>query len=134
MQSPKLSVGAPIEARCTKCRKNTTHAILSLADEAPTMVECGVCNRQHIYRPPTTVKKPAVRQAVQRKDAERKEWKELQPSMNSTKAKIYSMTATYKLKSVINHPVFGLGIVQRVVGAQKVEILFEDGTKMMRCK
>jgi len=44
------------------------------------------------------------------------------------------MTATYKVKSLIAHPVFGLGQVQRVAGPQKIEVLFEDGLKMMRCK
>jgi hypothetical protein len=54
--------------------------------------------------------------------------------MNLAKATDYSMTATYKVKALINHPVFGVGLVQRVVGSQKVEVLFEDGRKTMRCK
>ena len=44
------------------------------------------------------------------------------------------MTAAYKVKALINHSVFGLGIVQRVLGSQKVAVLFEDGQKTMRCK
>jgi hypothetical protein len=34
----------------------------------------------------------------------------------------------------MNHPVFGLGVVQRVVGTRKIEVLFEDGKKTMRCR
>ncbi|MDX2478966.1 MAG: hypothetical protein QNK24_01365 [Desulfuromusa sp.] len=44
------------------------------------------------------------------------------------------MTDVYKLNALINHPVFGLGLVQRVIGSQKVEVLFEDGKKTMRCQ
>jgi hypothetical protein len=134
MQKLKHSVGDPIEARCTKCRKNSAHTILSLDDEVPALVECGICNRQHAFRKPTTVKKSAARQSVQVKAAEQKEWERLRPEMNRAKAKDYSMTADYKVKALINHPVFGLGVVQRVIGSQKVEILFEDGKKTMRCK
>jgi hypothetical protein len=134
MQNPTPLVGDPIEARCSKCRKNTAHLILTLAEVGPATVQCQICSHQHNYRPPATAKKTALRQAIQHKDAESKEWERLRPGMNSSKATDYSMTASYKVKALIKHPVFGLGLVQRVVGSQKVEILFADGMKMMRCK
>ena len=134
MQNATLAPGDKIEGRCTKCRKNNEHTIITLLEEKPAQVECTICNRQHKYRPPTAAKKPAVRQANQLKETERKEWEALRPGMNSAKALDYSMTETYKVKALINHPVFGLGLVQRVIGAQKIEVLFEDGKKTMRCK
>jgi hypothetical protein len=134
MENATLSVGDKIEGRCTKCRKNNEHTILTLVEENPAQVECTVCSRQHKYRPPTAAKKPAARQANQHKEAERKEWETLRPSMNSAKALDYSMTEAYKAKALINHSVFGLGLVQRVIGSQKIEVLFEDGKKTMRCK
>jgi len=141
MQSTALSTGDPIEARCTKCRKNTDHTIVTLAEEGPVLVQCNTCSRQHKFRPPTAAKTPAVRRTIKHrdaeikhKDAERKEWEVLRPSMNSAVATDYSMTDAYKVKTLINHPLFGLGLVQRVVGSQKVEVLFEDGKKTMRCK
>jgi len=134
MQSTTLSIGDPIEGRCTKCRKNTDHIIITIVDENPGKVECQTCSRQHKYRPPTVAKKPAARQITKPKDADRKEWESLQPKMDSSKAKTYSMTDSYKVNTLIDHPVFGLGMVQRIIGAQKVEILFEDGRKTMRCQ
>ena len=132
--STTLAPGDRIEGRCTKCRKNNEHAIITLLEENPAVVECTVCKRQHKYRPPTAAKKPAARQANQHKDTERKEWETLRPGMNSSKAMVYSMTETYKTKALINHPIFGLGLVQRIIGSQKIEVLFEDGKKTMRCK
>ena len=134
MQSIKLVAGDPIHARCTKCRKNTDHIIVTMAEEIPVKVQCNSCSRQHKYRPPSPEKKPAVKRTISHRDAERKEWETLRPSMNSAEAKEYSMTGAYKVKALISHPVFGIGIVQRVVGSQKVEVLFEDGKKTMRCK
>lgn len=134
MQNVKPSAGDSIEARCTKCRKNTTHVIVSLNDEGPVEVQCNACSRQHVYRAPTPAKKSASRRVVNQQDAERKEWETLRPSMNCDAAQDYSMTSAYKVKSLINHPIFGLGLVQKVVGSQKVEVLFEDGKKTMRCK
>ncbi|MCK4536209.1 MAG: hypothetical protein KAT93_04300 [Desulfuromonadales bacterium] len=134
MQSTTLTAGDPTEARCTKCRRNTDHIIITMGEESPIKVECNNCGRQHKYRPPTAARKPAVRRTIDPKDAERKEWEALRPSMDSAKATDYSMTAAYKVKALTNHPLFGLGLVQRVVGPHKVEILFEDGKKTMRCK
>lgn len=134
MSDPVLSVGEQIEARCTKCRKNNDHVIITLEEGAPVKVQCSVCSRQHKYRPPTVPKKPAVRKTAKPRDADRKEWEALQPSMDKSKAKTYSMTDAYKLKALIDHPVFGLGIVQRIIGSQKIEVLFEDGKKVMRCQ
>ena len=134
MQSTTLSAGDLIEARCTKCRKNNEHTIVTVGEELPERVQCSVCSREHKYRPPSVAKKPAARKAAAPRDADRKEWLALQPTMDSAKAKDYSMSEAYKVKSLITHPAFGLGIVQRVIGSQKVEILFEDGKKTMRCK
>ncbi len=134
MQNASLSVGDPIEARCTKCRKNNEHVILIIEEEAPIKVQCGICSRQHKFRLPIAEKKPAVRRVVSHRDAERKEWEGLRATNDEHKATDYCMTSAYKVKAQINHPSFGLGFVQRVAGAQKVEVLFETGKKMMRCK
>ena len=54
--------------------------------------------------------------------------------MNSEQASAYSMESTYKVGALIKHPQFGLGLNQRVVGLRKIEVLFETGKKIMRCK
>ena len=128
-----LATGDPIEARCTKCRANNPHVIITMAEEGPAKVQCDICSRQHKYRPPSAPKKPAVRRVVDPKVAERKEWETLRPEMNTKDAKSYAMTGSYKVNSLINHSAFGIGLVQRIAGTQKIEVLFEDGKKLMRC-
>jgi len=134
MQRPMLAVGDPIEDRCTKCRKNTRHIIIAMGEAGPAKLQCTICSRQRKYLSTPTAKKASTRRAIDCKDAERSEWKNLRPGMNSAEAMDYSMTAAYKVKALIKHPLFGLGLVQRIVGPQKVEILFEDGKKTMRCR
>jgi hypothetical protein len=134
MQNTTLVAGDQIHARCTKCRKNNCHIIVDMGEEGPAKLQCKTCGRQHKYRPPVATKKTIPARTVNHKDAERREWEALRPKMNNAEATDYSMTGTYKVKALINHPVFGLGLVQRVVGSQKVEVLFEDGKKTMRCK
>lgn len=134
MQNPTFSVGDFIEAHCTKCRKNTQHSITTLDEEIPAKVQCQSCERQHKYRPPKTVKKPAKSRTLHNLENERQEWEALRTDLNSEKASEYSMAATYKVGALIKHPVFGLGYVQRITGLRKIEVLFEGGKKTMRCK
>lgn len=134
MSETILSPGDPLKARCTKCKENTDSIVVSMADDVPEKVQCSVCSRKHKYRPPSVPKKPAAKRVPSHIETERKQWNTLLGSVDSAKASDYSMTASYKLKALINHPVFGVGLVQRAAGPQKVEILFEVGKKIMRCK
>lgn len=134
MENDKYSAGDSIEAHCTKCKQNTKHIIIATLEDRPVKVQCDICDRQHKYRFPTQTKKTVKRQTVPHKSLEQKRWELLRASADSSNAKTYSMTTSYKIETLINHPTFGLGVVQRIIGSQKVEILFEDGARIMRCK
>lgn len=127
MSSKKLSIGDAIQARCARCRKTTGHTVVATGEAHSTEVRCNSCQLT------STAKKPVVRRAVDPHKSEREEWAALRPGMDVSRATDYSMTASYKVKSLVNHPVFGLGLVQRVTGPQKMAVLFADGQKIMRC-
>lgn len=133
MQNTVLSVGDPIESRCTKCRKITNHIIVAMVEEVPVKVECNTCRGQHKYRSPAVRKKPTARRSVEPKPAEHKEWLKLQADIEAKSAIDYTMETALKVGSVIKHPTFGLGLVQGNLGSQKVEVLFADGIRKLRC-
>ena len=134
MQSTMLVAGDPIESRCTKCRKITNHIIVAVAEGVPAKVQCNTCSGQHKYRPPTVRKKPAPRRAVDPAIAEQKEWLKLQADIEAKDATTYTMETAFKVGSVMKHPMFGLGLVQGNLAPKKVEVLFEDGKRKMRCR
>lgn len=138
MQNIMRSAGDPIEARCTKCRKTTNHVIIAMADDVPAKVECNTCGGQHKYRSPAAAKKPAAKKPTTKRTtdtklSEKKEWSAFKADIEGAKAKDYVMTESFKVGTVIKHPVFGLGLVQRQAGTQKIEVLFEAGKKILRC-
>jgi hypothetical protein len=145
MSSKKLSAGDTIEAQCTRCRTLMNHTIVAMVGERVARVQCNTCNGVHNYKEAKPAKVTVARSAspkqaaaprASRKDpgaAERQEWLALRPDMQRERAKEYSMNGSYKVKDLVEHPVFGLGVVQRVV-ANKVEILFEQGKKLLRCQ
>ena len=129
-----LSAGDPIECRCTKCRKITNHTIIAMAEELPVKVECNTCQGQHKYRKPAAPRKKVARKPVDPNIAAQKEWEKLRPEMDEKNAKKYNMTASFKVGNLIDHPTFGLGLVENLTGPQKIEVLFEQGRKIMRCQ
>lgn len=128
MSSKIKAVGDPIQARCTKCRKITPHTIIAMAEELPAEVQCNKCQHTSVAR------KPVDRRPADPNKTARETWAALRPGMDIARAAAYSMTGTYKVNALLNHPVFGLGLVQKQSGRQKMVVLFADGEKIMRCQ
>lgn len=128
MKSQKAVAAEQIQVRCTKCRKVTAHTAIAASTEHPAQVQCRKC--QHV----AVAKAPAEPRVIDTQKTNRKEWATLRPEMDSNQAKDYSMTSAYKVKTLINHATFGLGVVRQNSGTQKMVVLFEDGEKVMRCK
>lgn len=146
-----LSAGDIIEARCTKCREVLNHRIVAMVDGKVVRVECNTCNGTHNYYPPPSAKeakapkKAAVSKARStsaaprgsRKDpaeVEREEWASLHPTFDLDKALPYDMNTRYATKRLILHPVFGLGVVKTVTIPNKMQVLFKEGIKLLRCQ
>lgn len=145
MKIKKLSAGDFIEARCTRCREVLNHTIVAMVGEQVVRVECNTCHGMHNYHGEKKTREPAstvsVRKAVPtprrgRKDpgaADREEWWALRLTMAAEKEVPYVMNLRFKEKTLISHPVFGLGVVMHVIPPNKMEVLFQDGKKLLRC-
>ena len=150
MTTRKLSAGDIIESRCTKCREVLNHRIVAMVEGKVVRVECNTCNGVHNYYPPPSVKEAkapkvaAVSKArstsaaprASRKDPaelEREEWASLHPTFDYDKALPYDMNSRFLVKRLILHPVFGVGVVKAVIVPNKMQVLFKDGIKLLRC-
>ncbi len=133
MTNVPFAVGGPVEARCTTCRRITNHTVVSMIGKKPAKILCNTCKGEHSYRSPDVGKK-SMQRAAGALTAEWQEWADQLPGTKSDNARDYSMDGDYKVGAVIRHPSFGLGLVQRVVGNRKIEVLFTDGKKTMRCR
>lgn len=154
MNTKKLSAGDIIDARCTRCRSVLNHRIVAMVGDKVVRVECNTCGGTHNYYPPPSVKtarstgsssstgtaqakKPAAAPRAPKKDQatiEQEEWNALRNTINPDKAVTYSMNTAFRKDDIVNHPVFGLGIVRQITGPSKMLVLFEDGMKLLRCK
>lgn len=152
MNTRKLSAGDIIDARCTRCKEILNHRIVAMVEEKVVRVECNTCGGAHGYYPPPTAKaaktpkSPSAAKAprssnaaprTSRKDpaeAERDEWAALRPNMESERAVAYAMDGKYRTNGLINHSVFGIGVVKQLIPPNKMQVLFQDGIKLLRCQ
>jgi hypothetical protein len=145
--SRPLSAGSIIETHCTRCRTLTNHTIVAMVGEKVVRVECNTCHSNHNYHPvkePKAPREPAAARTAPKKAAAprasrvdpgaaaRAEWAALQPGWDPARAIPYDMNRRYRVTDLLRHPLFGLGIVQLAL-PNKIDVLFQDGKKRLRC-
>ncbi|PLX80887.1 MAG: hypothetical protein C0616_06650 [Desulfuromonas sp.] len=145
MTNKTLSPGDILDAYCTKCRKMMNHTLIALVDEKPSRVKCNTCEGEHNFRNPPKTKKSAssgrttaaaTKKALAieaKKTEQREEWEKSCAALANTSPTTYSMDIVVKAKTLVQHKKFGLGVVQNVIGENKMTVLFQDGEKLLRC-
>jgi hypothetical protein len=115
-----------------------------MVGEKIVRVECSTCYGVHAFHPVKTPKETVAVKSVQTKSTSRKpkadpeaairaEWLELRPDMDSAQAIPYDMSRVYHVNNLLSHPNFGLGLVRLVIPPNKIDVLFKDGKKRLRC-
>ncbi len=146
--SRKPSAGDFVDARCTRCRVVTNHTIIAMVGDQIVRVMCNTCDGHHNYHPPKSApvprpvraeKNPAAprvpRQTARAvRNADEEEWQEASRQADSSQLIRYDMNRAYAVGQFVNHPTFGVGLVKMVAKPNKMEVLFEEGRKLLRCK
>jgi len=147
MSKQVLAAGDIVDARCTRCRTVTNHTIVAMVGTEPARVLCNTCGSEHKFHAPRQERAPREkatstsapktstgRGRAAKANADLKEWQSLQESADLGNAKTYAMDALFKVDDIVQHPTFGLGFVKVLCKPDKMEILFEDGRKLLRCR
>jgi hypothetical protein len=155
----KYRTGGEIVAWCTKCRMDLMHTIVAMVDDGVKRVICKTCKGEHNYHPPKTEKpaaarrgassasgagaaprapsgarKTALERETQAARAERERlasWEKAIAGQPASAFRGFKVSDTYEQGQLVRHSKFGDGIVARVVDRAKVEILFQDGPRVM---
>ncbi len=128
-------VGADVESLCGKCG-DTWHVVVAKVGDAIVKVQCKQCGGYHRHRPPGGAKParraPAAKRASaaerSKAAAEIQRAEPLVAADPSVPPKRYSIRETYAPGERIEHPTFGVGIVEAVPEPGKMQVFF-DGTR-----
>ena len=135
----QLKVGADTQAYCTSCKTMHEHVIVAMVGTRPAKVECAECHKQHLFRagPPGTKAPKAAKTGAAKprkkagSDAVRPPPLDINALIAGRDPRGYDPKVGFGLGDVVRHPSFGVGIVVALPGAQKMEIAFEVGTKLL---
>lgn len=144
-------IGTQIEAFCTKCKEDTIHVITAMDGSLVSKVMCERCNSYHKYKSAQssqaagtktktsrskttaakTTKKTKTTRTRRTSAASKGDWSTMIGDVDTDKAVVYNLKENYQDIDLIDHKKFGLGIVQKIHSETKIEVLFEDGVKML---
>jgi len=133
-----LRVGGDVDAMCTKCKLALGHTILAMVGTKPARVRCNTCQGEHNYRGTegATAKVPKRvkwQPAVDRERAKKPvvtSWEALIAAKDVNSARRYNVKERFANDELVDHPTFGIGLVQEVRG-DKIQVAFKADVKTL---
>lgn len=118
-----------VAAKCAKCKAILDHEVVSRdAEEIIEKVKCLTCGSEHKYRS-EKVKTP--RKVVRHKKVDpARDFELLTERYKGKKPVRYSMTGLFKTEDIIDHNIFGMGIVISAFNNQ-MEVVFSDRPRIL---
>jgi hypothetical protein len=132
-------VGKDVDSWCTRCKLILAHTIEAVVNGRITRVHCNTCRGQHAYRPvppgegasAAPAGSRAARPRATRKAPRISRYDELLRGRERSAARPYAISERFAESELIQHPAFGLGLVTAVKEANKIEVLFADGSRTL---
>ncbi len=125
-------VGGDILAYCTSCRLTLAHVIVSMLSSQPSKVLCKTCRKQHKFKREPGVRTEKASSSKKEKSYLRaEEYLKQRISESSASPRPYIASNSYRAGDVIQHQVFGMGLVEKVMTPKKIQVLFGVGEKIL---
>lgn len=132
-------VGSNIDSWCTKCKLVLAHTIEAVAAGIIKRVMCNTCRGKHQFKanePGQASAKPSKAPRLSSSKNSKPKSKpadlaRLLQNKDSSKCQNYSIKVRFRAGDLISHVKFGMGVVVEEKDSQKIEVLFEDGAKIL---
>ncbi len=134
-----VKVGGDILSNCTKCKMELAHVVVAMVDGRAARVMCKTCKSTHNHRkggssePRTVASRTAAGKAARVPVSVMRVAELWQKKVNESKAsvpKTYQVSAVFIAGDAVEHPKFGLGIVEEIKGGKMV-VLFRDAERVL---
>lgn len=133
MDKDRTPVAQDVITMCTKCKMELNHIVVAHnADGFVERVKCHTCGSEHKYRKaksPSEVKERKKRASTKKVDPARN-FAILAERFADKTPILYQMSGSYMNDDVIEHGIFGKGIVINTL-SQKMEVIFIDGLRVL---
>jgi hypothetical protein len=133
------AVGADIESICRKCG-DVWHVVVAKVGDRIAKVQCKECGGLHQFRPAGSARAVAPRRRTATgSDPERQPPAVARIPKPSVAADLSRPVRTYSTKESfepgdrIDHPTFGMGVVETIASPGKITVFFPEGQKVLAC-
>jgi hypothetical protein len=141
-ESADTLIGKDIEAYCGKCKNDTWHTVTTVKNGKITKVMCKICIGYHAYKAPQGAEKVKVAattattsrrrtSTTPRASRAKKDWGTLVGQIEDQQVMDYALSGEFSKTPAIRHKTFGVGVITKVLTKNKIEVLFQDGTKIL---
>lgn len=131
------SAGKEVLSYCNRCKLNLAHTIVVMRDDDTIgKVMCKTCSSVHAFKDSSSIKSRKVIPPKTKSRSKKSHtpiaevWKSAMDGVSSP-AKPYSISASFKGGDLIEHPSFGQGVVDKCIGKNKIEVIFETEIKTL---
>lgn len=135
---PTYEIGKEVEAYCSKCKYKMVHIITAVVDNEIKKVICKGCNSTHVYRTEKPVKSLRVKKSSESTPAlttvrrpRKRDWASLRARISESQIIDYNIKKDFTSVQSVNHKKFGVGIITKILSDKKIEVIFENGTKVL---
>lgn len=127
------AVGSDIESLCSKCG-DVWHVIVAMVGDKIAKVQCKECGAYHRYRAPGGTKAAAAKTKRKRAPASKAvaapTGPEVEPDL-SRPIRPYSIRDLFEPGERVDHPTFGIGVVEASREPGKITVFFPQGRKVL---
>ncbi len=133
-------VSEDIVAYCTSCKLDLAHVIVALDGEKVKKVLCKTCDKEHVYKAPKKGKAPPKKKKTKAKAKAKpkkitisplEEWETAMGQAKDAPISVYEQDGSFKEGEKLDHSSFGKGLITKLIHPNKMEVIFEAGTKFM---
>ena len=132
-----LTAGKDVLSYCNKCKLTLSHIIVVMKDvNLPGKVQCNTCRSTHVFKDPALAKVKKKRTA--RKSSKKtptvpisEVWQEKVSNASKDQTEKYTIKKQFSLGDIIDHPKFGVGLVEKNIDKNKIEVLFQSDIKVL---
>ena len=129
-------VSEDIVAYCTSCKLDLAHVIVALDGKKVKKVLCKTCDKEHVYKAPKKGKVPPKKKKTTAKSKKitispLEEWETAMKQAKDAPISVYAQDGSFKEGEKVDHSTFGKGLITKLIHPNKMEVIFEEGTKFM---
>ena len=134
------SAGHDIDTYCSRCKLDLAHVIIAVSAGQPVRVVCKTCNSEHAFRKPkrkaTGVTKRAsstrkTAAATPQGPLSSEAYHQILSGRDLSRSRRYTIKESFSVDDVVDHKKFGIGLVTKMLGDQKIEVTFREGIKIL---